>query len=251
MRSATSDPLIAVSLLLALAAVGGCGESTAVVESGPIEGNWVAEATNGSLFLVITRDSLVYFTSLDAEDCADRYAYGLTPVGGNDYLLSSAVNFSTIQTTLSQVDDALTWRTPSGSALFQRAATDPTTLAVCAGGGDDPAAACASFPPVPPGGEVDGALEEGDAVERGRFYDVYSLQPAAPLDSAVITVSAVGFDAYLYLYAADGTLIAENDDGVEGFTSARLTLPLDPLCYRVEVTTIAEGTTGTYTLRID
>ena len=240
---------ITAPLLLALM-VSGCDGSTTLVESGPIEGVWVANATNGALFLVITSDSLVYYTALDAEDCADRFAYSLTPVGGNDYLLESSVSFVLIQSTITQVDDELTWRTAIGSGIFTRSSVDPADLTVCAGGGDDPSLSCASLPALQLDQEQTGALEDGDGVERSRYFDVYSFQPADPLDPAEITLTAIGFDAYLYLYDAGGALIAENDDGIEGSTSARLTLPLDPACYRVEVTTAYQGTGGAYSLRV-
>ncbi|MEJ2504065.1 MAG: hypothetical protein P8177_12275 [Gemmatimonadota bacterium] len=161
------------------------------------------------------------------------------------------MNIATVESTITQVDDELTWRTAFGGAVFQRSAVDPAVLDMCAGGGDDPAVTCASLPALLIGEDVQGVLETDDAAERGRFYDLYALQPATPLTPGEITVRSIGFDPYLYLYDDGGTLLTENDDAVEGSLDAGLTLPLNPVCYRVEVTTVQDGGSGAYTLRVD
>lgn len=240
-----------LAALLAGLLVAGCDESGTDVQSGPITGTWVAQLTGGNLYVVITDDSLVYYTEATAEDCADRYAYTLEPLGGDRYRLTSTVNTATLESTITATQNELTWDTGSGTALFQRAdGVDPSTINVCAGGGDDPALVCAELPVLPLAQDVADSLTQADALERDRYYDVYGFQPAEPL-TATISLTSSEFDAYLYVYEADGTLLGENDDVSAETVDAGLTLELVPVCYRIEVTTFDTGVTGDYTLRIE
>lgn len=237
-------------ILLAAAVAAGCGEDGTVV-SDPITGTWVAQASDGTLYLEITADSLVYYAEATVDGCADRFAYGLEPLGDDRYRLSSAVNAATIESTITAESGELRWDTGVGVAIFQTApGFDPGTLTVCAGGGDDPALTCTDLPELTLGQDQAGELAVTDSRERGRYYDVYGFQPASQL-TATITVTSTTVDSYLYVYQADGTLIAENDDASASTFDAGLQVQMVPGCYRIEVTSFADDETGTYTVRID
>lgn len=245
-----SRPGLALTPLLCLT-LAGCNETPADIRSDPLIGAWVSNVPGGTLYLFITPNTLTYYAEADTEECADRYAYDIEPLGGNRYLLSSTVNASTIESTIIAMDGELTWDVGGGSAVFQQASdVDPSMLTVCAGGGDDPALECSALPALEPGLDVAGELGQGDPEERGRYYEVYGFQPAAQ-DTAEITLASDDFDPYLYVYRTDGTFLAENDDASAGSVDAGITLPVVPVCYRVEVTSFGDGETGAYTLRVD
>jgi hypothetical protein len=239
-----------VPLLLGLP-LAGCNEIPAAVQSDPLIGAWASNVPGGTLYLFITPVTLTYYAEADEEECADRYAYDIEPLGGNRYLLSSTVNATTIESTIIALDGELTWDVGSGTAVFQQASNvDPSMLSVCAGGGDDPTLECSTLPALEPGQDVAGELGQGDPEERGRYYDVYGFQPAAQ-DTAEITLASDDFDPFLHVYRSDGTFVAENDDASAGSVDAGITLPVVPVCYRVEVTSFGNAETGAYTLRVD
>lgn len=137
---------------------------------------------DGTLYLVVTSDSLVYYAEADVDDCADRFAYGLEPLGGNRYRLSSSVNTATLESTITAEGEELRWDTGVGVAHFLSAPTfDPATLTVCAGGGDDPALVCSELPQLTVGQDTTGELSQDDSLERGRYFDVYGFQSAMPM----------------------------------------------------------------------
>lgn len=238
-----------VPLVIALL-VAGCNDDGTDVQSEPINGTWVAQFAEGNLYVVITDDSLVYYTEANAEDCADRYTYELEPLGDDRYQLTSTVNAATFENSITAANGQLSWNTGGGSVVFQRATgVDPSTLAVCAGGGDDPALVCSELPALSLAQDTSETLAQEDDFERGRYYDVYGFQPDSQM-TAVISLESPDFDPYLYVYDADGTLLAENDD-VASSANAGLTLEVVPVCYRVEVTSFDNEATGSYTLRVD
>lgn len=247
-RRPAAPPAAIVLALLPLLAAGCNDDGTGVSE--PIAGTWFADGLGGTLFVVITDADLVYYTAADADDCVDRSRYELEHQGGNEYLLRSTINTATLTSTISARDGELTWATDFGTIIFQRSTADPASMPVCAGGGDDPALTCPDLPALEVGQTVLGALGEGDPSERGWIYDVYSFEPDAPL-TAGITLGSPDFDAYLYVYDANGVLLAENDDAAEGSLNAGITLQFNPVCYRVEVTSLSPGETGAYTVLIE
>lgn len=246
-----SRPGLALTPLVLGLALAGCNETPADIRSDPLIGAWVSNVPGGTIYLFITPNTLTYYAEADTEECADRYAYDIEPLGGNRYLLSSTVNAVTIESRIIATDGELTWDVGGGSAVFQQASNlDPSMLTACAGGGDDPALDCSALPALELGQAVAGELGQGDPEERGRYYEVYGFQPAAQ-DTAEITLASDNFDPYLYVYRADGTFVAENDDASAGSADAGLTLPVVPVCYRVEVTSFENAETGTYMLRVD
>ena len=246
-RVRLTTALIALAAVVAAAA---CDDSATEVESDPIFGSWVGDAQGGTFFLEITESQIIYYAKADTEQCAERTIYDMEPLGGNDYLLTSTVTPLTVEAQIIVRDGELTWQTAFGTAVFYPTTLDLSTLSVCAGGGDDPALTCTELPAIEPGQDVSGSLTQDDALERGRYYDVYAFQPQAQ-STVDITLASTAFDVYLYVYDAAGTLLAENDDAVEGSTDAGLTLQVVPGCYRIEATSLATGATGSYTLRID
>jgi len=96
-------------------------------------------------------------------------------------------------------------------------------------------------------GTITGALTTTDPVARTRpgcYADVYELSGAG-----VTSLTASGFDTYMYLYDQTLAQIAYNDDSPLGGTGSLITATLDPTKrYLVEITSWATSTTGTYTL---
>ena len=244
-------PVLRVGLL-ALVGVGAaaCLDNTAELDSEPIIGTWVASVPGGTDLLEITESEITYYRTASDEDCAERTIYTLESLGDDEYLLTSTVSTATIEARITAAGGELRWQTAFGSAFFLRTTADPSTLEICAGGGDDPALDCTGLPAVEAGQDVTDSLTVADAMERGRYYDVYGFQPQAQ-DTVAVAVTSATFDTYLYVYDADGALLAENDDAEEGSTDAALTLQVVPGCYRVVVTSFDIEETGGYTLRID
>lgn len=244
-------PVLGVGLaaLIGVSAAACIGD-TADLDSEPIIGTWVASVPGGTELLEITESRIMYYQAASDEDCAERTIYTVESLGDDEYLLTSTVSPVTIEARLTAADGELRWQTAYGSAFFVRTTTDPSTLAICAGGGDDPALDCTGLPAVEAGQDVTDSLTVADPIERGRYYDVYAFQPQAQ-DTVAVTVTSATFDTYLYIYDADGALLAENDDAAEGSTDAGLSLQVVPACYRVEVTSFDSEETGSYTLRID
>lgn len=97
------------------------------------------------------------------------------------------------------------------------------------------------------GADVDGTLGEGDAFSDGAFVDRYTFRGAA--GDVVKMALEAEFDAYLQVLDAEGTFLAEDDDGLGGTDSyIELEIPADGT-YRVEVTSFMVGV-GTYRFRM-
>ncbi|MEJ2503229.1 MAG: hypothetical protein P8177_07910, partial [Gemmatimonadota bacterium] len=188
--------------------------------------------------------------SADDEECADRFAFDLVPVDGSTYRLSARYTNAEVSATLEAADGRLTWPESPGAGTFLEAALDPATFPVCAGGGDDPALLCSELPTLSLDTLVEAELSEADSLERGRYYDLYRLEPVGGA-TATVTLGSEAVDPYLYVYDAAGTLVAENDDADLSTLDAALTLPFDAACYRIEVTSFDAGALGSYTVRVE
>jgi hypothetical protein len=167
------------------------------------------------------------------------------------YRLTARYTGGELDVTLEATDGTLSW--PEGwdaTTFVAETEVAPTTFAVCAGGGDDSALTCSTLPEILLATDVTGDLAQQDSVERGRYYDVYRFEPTVGATHSVTAVSTA-FDTYLYVYDAGGALIAENDDADLSTDDSEVTLPFDPACYRIEVTSFGDAVTGAYTVRIE
>ncbi|MBV8859716.1 MAG: DUF4214 domain-containing protein [Acidobacteria bacterium] len=113
------------------------------------------------------------------------------------------------------------------------------------------------------GQTLDGSLSTSDctAAQPNRltaFEDLYTFTARAGQSVRVemSTTATPGIDTYLYLFAPDGTLVAENDDIVLGTnTNSRipvngfLSLPQTGV-YTIAATTFDNATTGSYTIKL-
>jgi hypothetical protein len=108
------------------------------------------------------------------------------------------------------------------------------------------------------GSTVTGSLTSTSSLSArrpGAYADYYTFSGNVG-DNIAITLTSTQFDTYLYLEGPGGVLIAENDDsGLSSDSrippqSGMLTLPATGV-YRIEVTSYATNTFGTYTLVLD
>ena len=98
------------------------------------------------------------------------------------------------------------------------------------------------------GAAVSGELRRGDAqLSSGEYVDSFEFQGRAG-EQVSLRLAASAFDAYL-MVSGPGDFSAENDDGQDGDTGARLDLRLPASgTYRVLATSYQPGEGGRYTL---
>lgn len=98
------------------------------------------------------------------------------------------------------------------------------------------------------GSTVNGTLGTGDCVTPdAAWMDRHQFSLASPR-RVTIDLTSTAFDTYLYLFNADGTVIAENDDTGDSYNS-RLSLSLPAGTYSIGATSFDAGGEGSYTLR--
>jgi hypothetical protein len=109
---------------------------------------------------------------------------------------------------------------------------------------------CTNTPVVIAVGETrSGTLGAGDCVfDSGHYADAWRLTLASAT-TVRIDLTSSSFDAYLLLSDANGTTIASDDDGGDGFNS-RLTLTLPAGQYTLWATSYNAGETGAYQLSV-
>lgn len=96
------------------------------------------------------------------------------------------------------------------------------------------------------GSTVNGTLTASDcATPQGRRFDRYDFTLTIAASVTIDLVSS--FDTYLYLFDADGQVIAQDDDGGVGYNS-RLAIYLQAGTYSIGASSYGEGATGRYTL---
>ncbi|WP_421731529.1 caspase family protein [Brevundimonas sp.] len=99
-----------------------------------------------------------------------------------------------------------------------------------------------------PGATVSGDLRQGDErLQSGEFLDAYEFQGRAG-DQVSLRMTSQDFDTYL-MVSGPGDFSDENDDAVEGDTSAGMNLRLPATgAYRVTATSYEPGESGRYQL---
>lgn len=251
------DRVAAHALLLLLLPATGLFACDAILGGGPaVEGRWALQAAaDYDVYLEITGSDVAVYAGSDG-DCFVVTIYDIIGREGEQYTLddrgsdfTTTVIFRREGAVLRAVDA----RTPGAEGqLYESTAAELEALEVCdietGWGGKDPAVDCAALPAVAPGQSINGQLTADDPAYGGTRFDLYglTLPDTRPVG---ITVSAA-FDPYLWLYEADGTYLADDDDGGAG-QSAALEIELGPGCYRIEVTSFEIGVTGAYTLSVD
>lgn len=99
------------------------------------------------------------------------------------------------------------------------------------------------------GTTVSGTLGTGDCLTPdGSWMDRHQFSLTSQ-QAVTIDLMSGDFDAYLYLFNSEGTVMAENDDFGSGLDS-RISLTLPAGTYSIGATSYSPGSAGAYTLRI-
>ncbi len=102
------------------------------------------------------------------------------------------------------------------------------------------------------GERVVGRLEAGDRVRAGGGYQDFWEFDARGDEDVVVELRSSAFDAYLELYGPDGTILAQDDDGLGDGTNSLITARLSrPGRYRLVARSYADsGSAGLYELAL-
>ncbi|MFN2603709.1 MAG: hypothetical protein ABR582_13270 [Gemmatimonadaceae bacterium] len=106
---------------------------------------------------------------------------------------------------------------------------------------------CSVTTPHTFGGTTNGALATTDCqLSDGTFIDFYSV--VLPQADAYIFRQTASFDTYMYLDAADGTPIAENDDENDNVTNSAIKALLPPGTYVIGANSFDANVFGNYSV---
>ncbi|MGK7310824.1 MAG: PPC domain-containing protein [Candidatus Longimicrobiales bacterium M2_2A_002] len=239
----------AVLLVLPLVGLAGCDLITGSDDDG-IEGVWALTETTRSEFLEITSGTLDVYMRVDSCYYVERLI--ISEHQGDRYTMTDSISSFSFTLRMYREGDNLVVENGNALLTYQPSSQNLSELERCAvqaGGGDDPSIACSSLPAITIGEPISGDLTTSDDLFNSRYYDLYGLTVSSETQVQIDALSDV-VDTYLYFYGADGTYIAENDDGGAD-VNARLTGTVQPGCYRVEVTSFGDGETGPYTLSVN
>lgn len=216
-----------------------------------IAGTWAATQGAYTLYLQITASTLTEYYGVEGQ-CFFIGSYAIVDRSGDTVTLRPEGFTVTFDLILRPEGNGLRLIDPTAldqtGVLLSESTQDVTALVECpeGAGGADPSIDCTTLPPITLGTPIDGELSATDSEFFGSYYDLYGLTLDAT-QQVTIDLSSAEIDSYLYLYEADGTYIAEDDDGGGGFDSS-ITETLDAGCYRVEASSWDVGETGAYTL---
>ncbi len=106
---------------------------------------------------------------------------------------------------------------------------------------------CAVTTPHTFGSTTNGALAATDCqLSDGTYIDFYSV--TLPQADAYVFRQTAAFDTYMYLYASDGTLIAENDDETAGVTNSAIKALLPAGTYVIGANSREASVFGNYSI---
>jgi len=105
--------------------------------------------------------------------------------------------------------------------------------------------------PITPGRTITDKLTRNDIpTGQGGFARDYTVQLEAG-SQVTIDVTSKSFDTIVYLIAADGITIGENDDGPDGTTNSMLFMRVAKTgIYTVRVRSFGESAGGDFTLKV-
>lgn len=247
---------LALLLLLPLVGLAGCDAITGNDDDDSIQGTWVDSGGTFPFYLEITNSSVTVY---DGEEggCFYIERYTIVSSDGDTYTLEEQTSSFQADVVLRVVDGDLhvTLSSEQGSEteVYTRSDQDVSQFEECtvdAGGGGDPSITCSELPAITVGQTINGELTTGDAMDSGRYFDLYGLTLGSQTQVQIDAMSDP-VDTYLYLYGADGTYITENDDADSSTFDSRISMTLDAGCYRVEMTSWGDGETGAYTLSVN
>lgn len=241
-------PLVLVTLLGT-----GCDDDDDPLGPGEaITGTWEIVSQEGTFYLDIGEDTLVDY-SPGFSGCHVSTAFQLEQVDGTQYRLTLEGEQGFIELSLRAEDDELVVSNGFQRLVYERSTTDVSELEECVnlGGGGDPAFTCSELTAVSQGEDISGELTTTDNDTGTRYFDLYGLTLEAASTVDIATQANLPFDSMLFLYDEEGDVIAFNDDATAETRNSRIVATLDPGCYRVEVTTFEEGSTGPYTLSVN
>lgn len=238
-------------LLLPFTAVAGCD---AILGGGAtVQGTWVLEDGDFRVYLEIASETVTVADG-HIDECFELLVFDIVAQTEDTYTLLLQGHDLEFDIIFTLDDDRLSVRQGTETATpeyYERSTQDLSALEVCPtrGGGGDPSITCSELPQISVGESVEGQLSSTDSETDGWYYDLYGLTIGIT-QQVTIDIMSEQFDTYLLLWDAGGTLVAQNDDGGQGFNS-QLSTSLDTGCYRVEVTSFGTGEIGDYTLTVD
>ncbi|MDX2228346.1 MAG: PPC domain-containing protein [Leptolyngbyaceae cyanobacterium bins.349] len=105
--------------------------------------------------------------------------------------------------------------------------------------------------PITPGKTITDKLTKNDIpTGQGGFARDYAVQFQAG-NQVTMEVASENFDSIVYLIAADGTTVAENDDGPDGSTNSLLFSRITKTgTYIIRVRSFGEAAGGNFTLKV-
>ena len=233
--------------LLALTGLAGCDLVTGSdQEEGDIIGTWVLEEGGTASYLEVTSTTITVYDE-EPDGCFVVRQAEILGRAGDRYTLSPAGSDRAFTYTIRRDADTLVITFEDRTITYQASDQDLSRLDVCTGGGSDPGIECSTLPAVSIGQTISGELTTSDSMDDGRYFDLYGLTLDAETAVQIDAASDV-IDPYLYLYRADGTLIAQNDDAGDSTFDASIATTLQAGCYRIEVTSYFGEQVGPYTL---
>lgn len=241
-------------LLLPLAFLTGCDLITGSELT--VEGTWVGSEAGQTVYLEITNSTVTVYEEDSGDQCYAILELEITNQEGDEYTLSfPGESFSF--TLIFRIEDdrlaVLDAEDPEAQATYYDSSDEDVSqfeeCAVAAGGGDDPSITCSALPSIDVGQSITGELTTSDDSYESRYFDLYGLNLGSS-QQVQIDLMSEDIDTYLYVYEDDGTYVAENDDGGEGFNSS-LTITIGPGCFRLEATSWGTGETGFYTISVN
>lgn len=240
--------------LLPLLGLAGCDDGSGPDEEEDVFGTWLATFGEVRVFFDITEQTLTVFDGGRSPECFSIVGYDILARSGSEFevQVTGATQSFSILLERDGEDLVLTDLTDGRTLRLWASEEDTAGFEECRGSGGEPGTACASLPQIAVGASVEGELTSDDAGAQGFRYDLYSLTLDAAA-SVQIDLESDDFDAYLFVYDEQGTLVGEDDDSGADFDSlydSRLILELEAGCYRIEARAWRADQLGTYVLGV-
>lgn len=243
-------------VLLAVAALvwlGACGDPNGPVEDlERVQGAWLSEewGVRDHILVGITPGKLTLyerFSHRRVTPCYGRHAFAIEPLGGGRFVLVDEETEERLTVWIRLDAGVLTIEDEEGFVLsFEPSNEELATRYPCVGGGADASFTCSELPEIQLGDTVAGELTTTDHHSGGRYFDLYQYTEETPVDSLLVTAASDQIGLFAYVYDSDGALLDDTAPAPDVFARVHTFAG----CYRVEVTSEAEGATGPYTLSI-
>ncbi|HEX6589848.1 MAG TPA: hypothetical protein VF039_12570 [Longimicrobiales bacterium] len=239
-------PLLVLSMLLGLAACGD-DEPDLLEPDNPIIGTWVSETGE---YIRITRREIHFF--VDFGSCVTRVDGRIR--GQDDDVYTIDLGGGLVgELEIRAVGGELSIDNGEDVFFYEATNFDVDQMDICEevpdGEFEPELATCSSLPSLVIGEEVAGALTAGDPIAGGYRYDMYRLVVGSA-GAVRIDLTSNEIDAYLYLYAASGARLMEDDDSGDVPPDARITAALEAGCYVVIASSFGFAEVGDYVIGV-